>query len=41
MNSHNYLECLFLAGFSSLVQYLWARPGAYLRVEHLYGASRK
>jgi hypothetical protein len=32
-------ECLSMASFSSLVQCLWVRPGAYPRVEHLTGAS--
>jgi hypothetical protein len=39
MNELNKVECLFLAGFSSLPIYLWVRPGAYPRVEHLKGAS--
>ncbi len=35
----NKLECLFLASLSSRVYCLWARPGAYLRVENLKGVS--
>jgi hypothetical protein len=35
MKGANKLECLYLAGFPSQVQHLWARPGAYPRVEHL------
>jgi hypothetical protein len=31
----NKLECLSLASLSILVQYLWVRPGAYPRAEHL------
>jgi hypothetical protein len=30
---------LFLAGISSPAKYLWVRPRALLRVEHLKGAS--
>jgi hypothetical protein len=30
---------LLLASLSSLVYCLWARPGAYSRVEHLKGVS--
>jgi hypothetical protein len=37
MKGANKLECLFLAGFPSPVC-LWARPGAYPRVEHLKDA---
>ncbi len=37
----NKLECLSLASLSSLVYYLWVRPGAYPRVEHFKGASLK
>jgi hypothetical protein len=39
MDFHNKLECLSLARLSSLVYSLWARPGAYPRVEHLKGSS--
>jgi hypothetical protein len=35
----NKLECLSLASLSSLVYFMWARPGAYPRVEHLKDAS--
>jgi hypothetical protein len=38
-NFRNKLECLLLASLSSLVNCLWARPGAYLRVEHLKDVS--
>ncbi len=34
-NGPNKLECLFLAGFPSLVKCLWVRPVAYLRVDLL------
>ena len=39
MNFHNKLECLSLASLSSLVYCLWARSGAYPRVEHLKNSS--
>jgi hypothetical protein len=39
MHFHNKLECLLLASLSGLVYCLWARPGAYPRVEHLKGVS--
>jgi hypothetical protein len=32
---HNKLECLSLASVSRLAYCLWARPGAYPRVDHL------
>jgi hypothetical protein len=32
-------ECWSLEGLSSLVKCLWGRPGAYLGVDHLKGAS--
>jgi hypothetical protein len=35
MNFRNKLECLFLAGLSSLAYYLWVSTGAYVRVEYL------
>jgi hypothetical protein len=35
----NKLECLSLAGLTSLVKCLWVRPGAYPREEYLKGAS--
>jgi hypothetical protein len=38
-NFRNKLECLFLASLSSLTYCLYARPGAYTRVEHLKGVS--
>jgi hypothetical protein len=37
MNGRNKLECLLLTGLSSLVYFLWVRPGAYYRVEYLRG----
>jgi hypothetical protein len=44
MNVCNNLECLSVAGLSSLVQCLWARPEAYsgatLRLERLAGDKR-
>jgi hypothetical protein len=39
MDFCNKLECLSLASLSGLAYYLWVRPGAYPRVEHLKGAS--
>ncbi len=36
---HNKPEYLSLASFSSLVWWLWVRPGAYPRMEHLKGTS--
>jgi hypothetical protein len=33
------LEFLSLASLSSLVYFLWARPGAYPKAEHLKGSS--
>ncbi len=39
MNSRDKLEYLYLAGLSSLVQYLWLRLGAYPILEHVKGAS--
>jgi hypothetical protein len=35
----NKLEFLSLASLSSLLQFLWVRPGAYPRVEYQMGAS--
>ncbi len=39
MDVNNKLYCFSLASCSSLVYCLWARPGAYPRVEHLKGSS--
>jgi len=38
-NVSNKLECLFLEGLSSLLQFLWARKGKYPRVDNLKGVS--
>jgi hypothetical protein len=35
---HNKLERLSQASLSRLAYYLWARPGAYPRVDHLKGS---
>jgi hypothetical protein len=35
----NKLECLSLTRLSSLAQYFLVRSGAYLKVDHLKGAS--
>jgi hypothetical protein len=37
--SYDFLMSLSLASVSSLVHCLWAKPGAYLRVEHLEVSS--
>jgi hypothetical protein len=37
----NKLECLLLAGLSSLVLCLWVRPGAFPKGEHLKGHTHK
>ncbi len=39
MNVRNKLECLSPASLTSLVYYLWARPGAYTRVERQKGGK--
>jgi hypothetical protein len=39
MPFHNKLKHLSLASLSSQVYCLWVKPGAYLRVEDLEGAS--
>ncbi len=36
-STFNKLECLFHEGLSNLVYYMWERPGANHRVEHLNG----
>jgi hypothetical protein len=35
----NKLECLFPVHLPSLILWLWLKPGAYIRVEHIKGAS--
>ncbi len=39
MNFRNKLEYLSLSSLSSLVNCLWAGPGAYPRLQHLRGSS--
>jgi hypothetical protein len=41
MNVRNKLECLSSTDFSSLVQCLWVRPGAYPGVEYLKASLEK
>jgi hypothetical protein len=38
-NFRNKPECLSMASHSSLVYYLWARPGIYPIMKHLKGSS--
>jgi hypothetical protein len=37
MTFSNLLQCLSSSSISSLVKYMWVRPGAFPRVEHLNG----